>query len=111
VPVGLKPLIERAMPPAPGQVPVVIRADLDGDGSNEYVLLLVGEQRPVFAQFFYRAGNDEGGGPWRLAHMSFRLDGGEGFDREDVLEGDVSLTAPKYRNVRIGGVELQAVRQ
>ena len=110
VPVGLKPMIEKAMPPAPRQVPMVIRADLDGDGSNEYVLLLIGERRPVLAQFFYRAGNGEGGGPWRLGHMSFRIDGGEGFDREDVLEGDVSLTAPRYRNLSIGGVELQVVR-
>jgi hypothetical protein len=110
VPVGLKPLIEGAVPPAPEQVPVVIRADLDGDGSNEYVLLLVGEQRPMFAQLFYRAGSDEGGGPWRRGHMSFSVDAEEGFDREGVLEGDVSLTAPRYRNLRIGGVELQAVR-
>lgn len=110
VPVGLRPLIENAVPAAPRHVPVLIRADLDSDGADEYVLLMLADQRPVFAQFFYRAGNGEDGGTWRLGHMSFRLDGGEEFDLEDVLEGDVSLTAPRYRNVRIGGVELQALR-
>jgi len=36
---------------------------------------------------------------------------GSGFDREDVLEGEVSLSEPRYRNLRIGGFELQPVRQ
>jgi len=110
VPVGLKPLIERAMPAAVGYVPVVIRADLDGDGADEYVLLMVGERRPVFAQFYYRAtGGEQGGagGPWRLGNVGIQVDAGERFDRERILEGDVSLTAPRYRNLSIGGVELQ----
>ncbi len=105
VPVALKALIERAVPPVEGHVPVLIRVDLDGDGTDEYALLLVGERAPSFTQFYFREG-----GRWLAGHLNFRIDTVEGFDRERVLEGEITLTAPRYRNLEIGGVELQPVR-
>jgi len=85
-------------------VPVVMRVDLDSDGAEEYVLLMVGESRPSFAQFYYREDNR-----WRAGHLNERFEAGQPFDPEQILQGDMNLTAPRYRNLSIGGVELQPV--
>ena len=115
VPVELKPLVARRVAPVAEQlaeqVPMLIRADLDGDGANEYVLLMLTQHGFSVAQFYYLEGGGDSvdDGRWRVGNLSARFNPRDRPGREPFLSGEISLTAPRYRNLTIGGVELQAV--
>lgn len=102
VPAGLKPLIERHALMAAVQDPVLIRADLDEDGTDEYLLLMATEHGLSAAQFYYR--NDSG---WQSAYLNYRVAADEGYSRERILDGEIRLIEPRYRNLDIGGLELR----
>ena len=33
----------------------------------------------------------------------------DGFSREQLLEGEIQLTEPRFRNVNVGGIEFRSV--
>lgn len=101
VPAGLKPLIERHAVYIEGD-PVLIRVDLDEDGTDEYVLLVVAEYGFTVSQFFYQT---DGG--WQSGFLNYRFPGNVSDFRERILGGEIRLTEPRFRNLDIGGTELR----
>lgn len=102
VPSGLKPLIETNAHLIPDHDAVLIQADLDKDGTNEYVLLMAADYGLSVSQFFYR--NEHG---WQSDYVNYRILSREGDFRERMRDGEITLTEPRYRNLTVGGVELR----
>ena len=109
VPVELKPVVAGSVARVAEQVPVLIRADLDGDSVDEYVLLMLTQNGFSMAQFFYleKGGDSVDNGHWRAGNLGVRFNPGERPGREPFLSGEISLTAPRYRNITIGGGKVQ----
>ena len=102
VPTGLRPHIEAHANLIAEHDPVLIRADLDANGADEYLLLMVGEYGLTVSQFYYRS---ETG--WKSNYLNYRFLTNEGDIRERILNGEIGLTEPQYKNVTIGGIELR----
>ncbi|MEO1203095.1 MAG: DUF4153 domain-containing protein [Pseudomonadota bacterium] len=83
-------------------VPVAIRVDMDEDGADEYLLLVLDGGNIRFSQFFYRT--DAG---WQSRHLNHN----HHLRRDDLLEllsnEDIVLTSNRYKNVSIGDLELR----
>ncbi len=84
--------------------PVLIRVDPDEDGTDEYLLITVSDERISVPQFFHR--NEDGWQSTYLAHDYPRT--GENY-RNRILNGEITLTEPRYKHVDIGGIELRPV--
>ena len=107
VPPELRRLVEANFGINKGADTVLVRTDLDEDGSDEYVLLLLSTNTPTAltnALLFYR----DGGG-WRSSYFYHSYRGTETL-REQVLTGEIALRAPRYKNLEIGGIELRPQR-
>ena len=91
-------------PPRHHGRPVLIRADLDGDGAPEYVYVVVAPDREyVSGVGVYR----ERGGRWRSFVLAMRGPVPEGADPAEILqEGEIEAAAPRFRDLRIGGLVL-----
>ena len=83
---------------------MLIRADLDGDGAPEYVYVVVDPDREyVSGVGVYR----ERGGRWRSFVLAMRGPVPEGADPAEILqEGEIEAAAPRFRDLRIGGLVL-----
>lgn len=75
----------------------LIQVDLDEDGIDEYVLTSVQNDSFFQAQLFYRH-NDA----WKTSHMNLA----SGANAKDVLDGEISLVPPRFKNLRIGDTTL-----
>ncbi len=104
VPLVLRSRIESSAYLAPDVDPILIRADLDEDGDYEYILLMVGEYSIQLSQIYYQS---ESG--WQAGYLNYQYVSGEEHSRERLLEGEISLTEPRYRNLNVGGVELRPI--
>ena len=102
VPIGLMSLIESHAYLGDDYEPVLIRADLDEDGTQEYLLLIVAEHGLATSRFYYR--NESG---WQSGYINYRFLANDGEVRKRLLGGDISLTEPQYQNLNVGGVELR----
>ena len=105
VPAGLKPLLERNAYYADEQDPVLIRADLDEDGTYEYLLLMTAEHGFSVSQFYYR--NESG---WQNGYLNYRFLSDDGEFRDRIFNGEISLSEPRYKNLNVGGIELRPLR-
>ena len=86
---------------------VLVQTDLDDDGAYEYALLMLTRNTPTAimnAQLFHR---DESG--WNASYLNHAYRGNESL-REQVLNGEISLREPKYKNIDIGGIVLRPQR-
>jgi hypothetical protein len=103
-PLDLRPRLERHANRALDNNPVLVQADLDSDGDEEYLLLMTGEHGISFMQFYYR---DASG--WQIGDLRLRPTGSGELLRENLLEGDLSLEPPRFQNLRIGDIEFQPI--
>ena len=102
VPADLRPLLGQNWALAGNADPVLVRADLDEDGTDEYMLLLVADYGIQMSQFFYLT--EEG---WQTAFASFSTQQRDDDIRERILNGEITLEAPRYLNLDIGGVNIR----
>lgn len=102
VPADLRRIIETSFSLTGNFQPVLFQVDPNEDGSAEYILLLVADSSPGFlnAQFFYRD-NDR----WQSSYLP-QVIRDRGDLRERILEGEIVLKDPEYKNIEIGGIEL-----
>ena len=93
-----------APPPRQYGKPVLIRADLGGDGEPEYVYVVVDPDREyVSGVGVYR----ERGGGWRSFVLAMRGPVPEGADPAEILQtGEIEAAAPRFRDLRIGELRL-----
>ena len=102
VPAGLKRLIERDAFTIGGVETVLIRVDLDEDGTNEYVLLQFAEYGFSTSQFHYL--DDDG---WKTGYLNYQIQQYGNNPPGTVLDGEIRLTEPKYKNLSIGDLEFR----
>ena len=67
-----------------------------------YVVERFGEHSGMRWQLCYRT--EDG---WQNGYRSYRQSPDAEFSKERILEGEISLTEPRYRNLVIGDVELR----
>jgi hypothetical protein len=103
VPAALKPMIEAHSAPMASTDPVLIRADLDDDGQNEYLLLSVYEYGVGMSQFYYLT--DAG---WQSGQLQYAAWRQPRVDMRELIEsGEVTVVEPRFRDVRIGDIVLR----
>ena len=102
VPAELGRLIELSLPGLSEVDRVLVRVDADEDGAYEYLLLAINDERIAASRFFHH--NDEG---WQSSDLVRARRQADDDERERVLNGEITLTAPKYQYVDIGGIELR----
>lgn len=77
--------------------PVLLRTDLDGDGSDEYVLI-----RRLYGVTLYYANGDE----WKSAHMQYV----SGEEPEDgFAEAPLSLVTQRFQDLQVGNYRVRAL--
>ena len=103
VPVELKGFIDRQYFGTTEGDPIMIRADLDADGQNEYLLFLLRNYGIAYSQFYYLT--DEGWRDGNLTHAGSNTEGGK--VREMLKNGDISIVDPRFKDLKIGDVLLQ----
>ena len=105
VPAALKPIMEIHRN-AIGKIdPVVIRADLDDDGQDEYLLLVLHDIGIGFTQFYYLT--DAGWQSGQLQHTAWQRHG-EGI-KELIQNGDVTTVEPRFKDLDVGGIVLRPI--
>ena len=107
VPADLRRLVEAHFANYESAERLLVRTDLDEDGAEEYVLLLMTTGSSggiVNAQLFHR---DDGG--WNSSYLYHSYNRSDDF-REQLLDGEITLRAPKYKNIDIGGIVLRPQR-
>ena len=103
VPAALKPIMQIHRN-AIGRIdPVVIRADLDDDGQDEYLLLVLHDFGIGFTQFYYLT--DAGWQSGQLQNMAF-LRGRDG-TKELIESGEITIVEPRFKDIDIGGIVLR----
>lgn len=103
VPAGLQNLIDASYIGIDQGDPVMVRADLDNDGQNEYLLLLLQVHGIGYSQFYYLS--DAGWRAGNLGHSAWRHDAGD--IKELISGGDIELVDPRFSHLEIGGVLLK----
>jgi hypothetical protein len=107
VPAGLKPLIEIQAQMIGDLDPVLVRADLNGDGIDEYLLLAVSDYVISTSQFFYR--DDDG---WKTGYLNFRPRPGENKNSPGRDHPDrAGVSKPRYRRHRVATDDQRVNRQ
>lgn len=83
--------------------PILLRADLDEDGADEYVFLAAGPNDSwIFAFCIYQDGEE-----WRRLPMALRHSIQDGVDLAKILrEGEVSPATPRFQDLKIGELTL-----
>ena len=103
VPVSLKAFIDRQYFGITDSEPVMIRVDLDSDGQNEFLLLVLQEHGLTYSQFYYmtengwKSGNVNQSGFWR----------GQKALHERIKNGEIEIVEPRFKHLEIDGMLLQ----
>ena len=103
VPAALRPMVETSTRTVRSTDLIMIRADLDEDGQDEYLLLSMHDYGIGFSQFYYLT--DAG---WQSGHLQNTLwqrnrDGA----RELIESGEMTLVEPRFKDLDVGGIVLR----
>ncbi len=101
-PPGLKTMIENRVGSGNVQHSVLIRADLNDDGVDEYFYLAVHDWGVGHSLFFYRKDD-----AWQASYVTHYVTPSELNVDERILEGELQIVDPEYRHLDIGGVILR----
>lgn len=103
VPAALKPMVEKNSRSVRSTDLVMIRADLDEDGQDEYLLLAVQDYGIGFSQFYYLT--DAG---WQSGHLQNpHWQRNRDRIKELIESGEVTTVAPRFKNLDVGGIVLR----
>ena len=102
VPDELRSVIQRHARVYEKQAPVLIRTDLNDDGTNEYALVVISDRGITNSQIYYQ---DTDG--WQVGYLSYLRTGGASEDRDALVTGEIKLSDPSYKNLEVGGVVLR----
>jgi len=103
VPAALKPIVETNSRSVRSTDLVMIRADLDEDGQDEYLLLSVHDHGIGFTQFFYLT--DAGWQSGQLHHTAWQRNSDE--TQALIESGEITLVEPRFKDIDIGGIVLR----
>jgi hypothetical protein len=84
---------------------VTIRADLDGDGQDEYLLLSVHDYGIGFSRFYYLTDNGWQSGQLQNTAWQGDRDG----IRALIESGEIGVVEPRFKNLDVGGVVLRPI--
>ena len=103
VPADLKPLVEQTSVSVRNADLVMIRADLDDDGQDEYVLVSLYDYGVGQTQFYYLT--DSG---WQSGHLQ-HIGNQQGRDttQELIETGEITVVDPRFKDIDIGGIVLR----
>lgn len=103
VPSALRPLVNALLIDERMQ-PILVRVDLDEDGTDEYLLItLSGDRRSILnAQYFALSAFG-----WQSHYLAQDLLTIDDEQLQQLLAGEITLTPTRYRNVNIGGIEFR----
>jgi len=103
IPAALKSMVEANSRTVRSTDLVMIRADLDEDGQDEYLLLSLHDFGIGFTQFYYLT--DDG---WESGMLqSSPLQRNRAGARELIESGDMTTVEPRFKDLDIGGVVLR----
>lgn len=105
VPDELRELIQKENTVHETLDPVLIRADIDADGQDEYALVLLHGASVRNAKIYYKRATGWASA-WANASDSRALDDR---DTNGIKDGEISLEEPHFKNLRIGKVVLRAL--
>ncbi len=102
VPPELRRVINASVFQIPSEESVLLAQDLDGDGSDEYVLLQLrlNNSGVLRAQLFY-----QDAGSWRAGSVGVQSGGGEDLLTR-LLEGPLELREKRFKDIEIDGIGL-----
>jgi hypothetical protein len=105
VPAALRPIIEAHSNTLNRNDSFIIRADLNEDGQNEYLLLSAHDVGIGFSQFYYLT--DAGWQSGRLQNWAWQ------HSDEGILEllesGDITTVGPRFKDLDVGGIVLRPI--
>ena len=107
VPAALMPIMEAHSGSIGRADPLVIRADLDEDGQDEYLLLSVHEYGVGFSQFYYLTDAGWQFGQLQNSAWQRHRDGA----RELIESGEITIVEPRFKDIEIGGIVLRPLPQ
>ena len=105
VPQSLKRIIENSHVVPNSGDPVMIQANLDDDGQSEYLLFFLSENGATVSQFYYLT--EKG---WQVGnfHQGNWLYFNEKA-RDAIMNGEIEVVDPRFKNLKIGNMMLQPV--
>jgi len=103
VPATLKPLMEAHSGSIGSADPLIIRADLDEDGQDEFLLLSVHEYGIGFSQYYYLTDTGWQFGQLQNSAWQRHRDG----VRELIESGNISIVEQRFKDVDVGGIVLR----
>ena len=103
IPAALKPMVEANSRTVRSTDLVMIRADLDEDGQDEYLLLSLYDYGLGLTQFYYLT---DGG--WQSGQLqSTTWQRNRDAIREQIESGEMTTVEPRFKDLDIGGIVLR----
>lgn len=105
VPAGLRSMIELVGQQISQYGATLLRIDMDEDGQDEYVLIVLYEYGIGVTQYYYREDDN-----WRLGYFQ-TAPNRRGDDIDDRLrDGEIKLLEPRFKDLEIDGIRMQPMQ-
>ncbi len=100
VPPALRPIVESNTQYMTNNDFVMIRADLDEEGQDEYLLVAIHEYGIGHTQFFFLAD-----GEWISGHLNFTTSPRDRDEAQEQIEsGEITLAEPRFKDIEVGDI-------
>jgi hypothetical protein len=103
IPAALKPMVEANGRTVTSTDLTIIRADLDEDGQDEYLLLSLHDYGIGFTRFFYLTDDGWQSGQLQSSSWQHNREGA----RELIETGEMTTVEPRFKDLDVGGVVLR----